>query len=512
MAMFGMIEVLMAVLAGGGGNDLLDYMPTKAYWQSKGVAVTAQAMQDELTPVSKEAIAALIKDLTGNDEAKRTAAAGRLAGVGISIMPQLEKAAAAAQGDPEKAGAIQQLIGRLYTARQAGAVRRLMAIRTLGQLKCRPALGTLKGLLKSKALFEAEYAAAAIAAIEGKAWKRPGAGAKTLAGDVWRLPANCGIVAQMTMPPGAPVDIAKLIKNVGQLPNGMTAEQIMAQGTKMLVMAAEVVGNIRFDSVTMGVAGDVGNRSGFAVFVGRGKYDSKTIAALIGEQGRRTKTETINGIDVVMPDNEVALIIPSDDMFVMCTGPNRQALPLGEVTSAIKSGKGGLTPARKLGKLIKTVDTSQPLWAAATITDAYQVAGPMISAFKTITLVGKPAKGGQLFTVTGKGTDADAVGAAVKEFTGHIAKGIGEVERQVQRGGPQSQLLKPILEFMKSMKAESNGTSATVTATLKGSATGAMLVMPMLMFTARASHDIKEMEGPPEAVPQDAPQPAPDRN
>ena len=238
MAMFPITQVLIAVLAGGGGNDLLDYMQTKAYWQIKGVAVTAEAMQVELTPPTARQIEALVADLTGDDETKRKAAAEKLSLLGMVILRKLEKAAVAAQGNPAKAGAIQELIGKLYTAGQAGAVRRLMAIRALGELKARPARGVLKGLLKSKTLFEAEYAAAAIAAIEGKAYTRPGVSAKTLVGDVWRLPAGCAIAGQYRMAPGAPVDVAKLIKGMEPLPGGMKSEDLIAQGTQVLVQAA----------------------------------------------------------------------------------------------------------------------------------------------------------------------------------------------------------------------------------------------------------------------------------
>lgn len=500
---FGMIQVLMAALAGGTGNDMLDYMQVKAYWQGKGVAVTAEAMQAELAPVSKDAIAGLVADLTGKDAAKRTAAAGKLASMGLAVLPQVEKAAEAAQGDPAVAGAIQDLIGKLYSSRLGGAVRRLMAIRALGELKARSALGVLKGLLTSKAPFEAEYAAAAIAAIEGKAYKRGGVAVKTLAGDIWRLPANCGIVGQFTMVPGAPVDVAKLVKGVGQLPNNMTPEQVVTQGTAMLVMAAEMTGNIRFDSVTMGVADNVGNKTGFVVFIARGKYNSKAMKALISDMGRRVKSETVNGYEVILPDNEVALIMPSDDILVFCAGSNRQALPLEELTTAIKTGVGGLKPTSDIGKLIKTVDTTRPLWAAATITDAYRgEGGPMIAAFKTMTLVGKAVKGGQLLTVTGRGTDANAVTAAVNQFNGHITQGQAELERQIQRGGPMSDMMKPMLEFLKSIKANAKGTSAGATATFKGSA---MMMAPLMLWGVSAH----EMADPPPMNVEDGVRKAP---
>ncbi len=290
------------------------------------------------------------------------------------------------------------------------------------------------------------------------------------------------------MTPGAPVDVAKLVKGVGQLPNNMTAEQLIAQGTAMLVMGAEMVGNVRFDSVTMGVSGDVGQDSGFVVFIARGKYNSKAISALISEMGRRVKTETVNGYEVIRPEREVALIMPSDDLLIFCAGPRDETLPLEALTAGIKTGEGGLKAGSEIGKLIKTVDTTAPLWAAATITDAYRQGGPMISAFKTMTVVGKVVKDGQAITLAGTGTDADAVTGAVNQLNGLITQGRTELEQQIQRGGPMSNMMKPMLEILNSVKTKTDGTSASVTATLKGST---LMMAPMMLFgvSANVAHD-----------------------
>jgi len=499
MAMFGMMEILMAVLMGGTSNDMLDYMQTQAYWQGKGVAVTAEVMQGELTPPGKGAIAALVADLTGKDEAKRTTAAGKLGSMGMAVLPDLEKAAAAAEGNPAVAGAIQELIGKLYSSRQGGAVRRLMAIRALGELKARPALGVLKGLLASKTPFEADYAAAAIAAIEGKAYKRPAPAAKTLAGDIWRLPAGCAIAGRFSMASGGPIDVAKLIKGIGQLPNGMTAEQAITQGTAMLVTAAEMTGNIRFDSVTMGVAGDVGNNTGFVVFIARGKYNSKAMKTLVSDMGGGVKTNTVNDMEVIVPDRNVALIMPSDDLLVFCAGPKPEVLPIEELTTAIKTGVGGLKPTSELGKVIATVDTTQPLWAAATITDTYRQAGPIISAFKTMTLVGKVVKDNQILTVTGQGTDAEAVTTAVNQLNGLIAMGQAEIDQQIQRGGQMVNMMKPIQEFLKSIKTQAKGTSASVTATLKGST---LMMAPLMLFGVSSARMVDHEVHNAQPIPQ----------
>jgi hypothetical protein len=482
MEMFGMIELLMAVLVGGSGNDMLDYMQPQAYWQGKGVAVTAPAMQAELKSASKETVAGLIADLTGKDAAKQTDAAGKLASMGPAARPQLEKAAAAARGDPETARAIQDLIGKLHRSGHSGAVRRLMAIRTLGELKARGALPVLKGLLRSKVLFEAEYAAAAIMAIEGKTCKRPGARPKAIVGDLWRLPANSGIAGQFRMAPGKPMDIAKLVKSVAAMPDGMTADQLIKQGTAMLVTAVEMTGNIRLDSVTIGVSAEIGDRTGFVAIFVRGKYNSKAISAMMSGMG--VKSDTVNGYKVLRPDHEVALLMPSDELLVFCAGPARDFLPIDDLTKAIKTGAGGFRSDSDLGKLIKTVDTTQPLWVAATITDAYRQALSLIAPFKTMTLVGKPVKDGQVVTLRGKGSDAAAVKAAADEFNGHITAAGTRGEQMMQHGGPHVDMMKPMFDFLKKLKAETKGSSASITVTFEKAAS---MLGPILMMVPRVA-------------------------
>ena len=36
--------MILLALLGGGGNDLLDFIPTQNYWQMRGVVLTAEAM------------------------------------------------------------------------------------------------------------------------------------------------------------------------------------------------------------------------------------------------------------------------------------------------------------------------------------------------------------------------------------------------------------------------------------------------------------------------------------
>ena len=42
------MALLLVLLSGGTGNDLLDYIHTQAYWNTKGVEVTVANMAKEL--------------------------------------------------------------------------------------------------------------------------------------------------------------------------------------------------------------------------------------------------------------------------------------------------------------------------------------------------------------------------------------------------------------------------------------------------------------------------------
>jgi len=469
--------LLMMLMGGGGGNDLLDFVQTRAYWGLQNVAVNVAAMKAELAAPRAGDLPALITDLTGDDAAGSGAAAARIRAIGLAALPQLEKAAADAQGKPAKAGAIQKLIGQLYANPKGPAVRRLMAIRALGELKQRDALPILKPLLKSKTLFEAEYARAAIAAIEGKPFTRPGLPAKERMKDVWLLPANCGVVAQMTMPPGKPVDFAKALKGAGAMSGGQAPPNILPQLTAMLAAAAGRVGNVRLDAVTIGMADNIGKRRSFVVSVARGRYDGKALRKVLLQVGR-SKTETIDGVEVFKPMGDIALFLPSDDRLVLVGGPTPDGIGLAvaQMIAAGKAGKGGLTAASAMGKLVKTVDTTAPVWAAARISETYRKTS-LLAPFDMITMVGKTAKGVENFKLVAVGKDAEKVAAAVKEFDGHMTKGRAETARQVKR----MPMYKPMADFAASIKAKADGAKATATASRKGGS--GFLMMPIMMFT-----------------------------
>src|SRR5690349_1598070 len=94
--------IFTMLLGGSSGNELLDLIPTDAYWKAKAVDVSVANIMLELNSIKPD------------DTSKET------------------------------------------------AVRRLMAIRTLGELKNADAIPTLKSQLDSKEMFVTAYAQRAL--------------------------------------------------------------------------------------------------------------------------------------------------------------------------------------------------------------------------------------------------------------------------------------------------------------------------------------------------------------
>lgn len=484
-----MMSFVMAfLLSGGTGADLLQFVPSDAYWKAQKVEVSVDAMILALgRPGDAAEVADLVTQLGDKQFKVRAAARAKLAAMGPSVLPLLAKAAEKAGDDPEVTTTLKELRAELGGKGAASAVRRLMAIRTLGDLKDAKAVAELKKLLDSKTAFEAEYAARAIAAIEGKPFKTPDA-AEAIRKDVWLLPKNCAIVGQACLPDLGIKGMDDLVGQLGDLLPKEAKDAMVAQVAAQLMQAADRVGNIRFTGGTMGVADNVGNRAGFAVFIIHGLYDRVAMAGVIkelaGRPGREMATEKIGDCEVLFPDREAAIMMPSNEQFAIVVGPGREQLPLKELADAFKAGKGGLGDNAEMAKLIKSVDPTANAWAIAQITDAYRaIPDPdvvkLIGPFKTIVATAKIGKDvvDVSLKATGDKDKAEAVAAAVEFANKGLAEGKQELAREVGR----MPMLKPIADFMDSIKIAADGANATASAQYKGSLIKAAFT-PVLMF------------------------------
>jgi len=498
MGMSPIAVVLMAIL-GGGGNDLLDYVPAKAFWRSQGVEVSTAALLGELKPTGAKAgdVAALIKQLGSAEQPQREQAQRRLAAMGPAVLPAIRKAAKSS--DAEVAVRAKALIEEIAKRAAARGVRRLMAIRTLGERKDAKALPPLRGLLKSKAAFEAEYARAAMAAIEGKAFKRPAASAKAMEADLWLLPGNCAAVGQYRLPAGRPIRPGQLAKMLAPMIPDDQAEKMLARMNEALISVAVQIGNVRVDGVTFGVADDVSDDSGHVVFVIRGLYDPAAVRAIVIDK-LRLQPEKVGQIELLRVEGNAAVILAGEDRLVFLAGPTREKLPVKEIAAALKAGKGGLGANKAMADLIKSTDRTGPVWAACRVTEAYRKA-PLLAAFQTIALTSKQKPKELHLTLSARGSDVVKVARAVNEFNAYVAEARRETDRMVER----MPAIKPLADFLGTIKVAADAAGATVIARLAGDPKSLLGIPAMMWSASDAPAPAAEGLAPPVPVPAPAP-------
>lgn len=468
---------LVLCLLTGGGNDLLDYLPTEAYWAHKRVAaISVETMTAQLAQPGAQDVAALVAELGSPDAAARDAAAVKLREVGPAALPQLREAAESPDAEVRRrARALARQVGGEAVAQ---GVRRLMAIRTLGELAKPQAVATLKPLLKSEELFVAEYAQAAIDAIERKrpAVSEGRAPAAAVLDDVWMLPAQCRAVAQLVPRSGSPIGFAEFMAAV-QADEEAEKDESAAQVTRMVLSLAEQIGNVRIDAATIGLAGNPASpnadgKPGSVTVIVRGKYNAAWVRELA--RANLVPVRQVDGVDVFEPDGEQAWLMPSDELFVFVASPSSDAIPVAEAVAAVKSGKGGLAGDEEMRKLVGTIDTEQILWGAAIVAPEQREL-PVAGAFDTVTLLGtREQKKTLRLTMTARGADAGGVAKAVEQINKHAKDSADFLE-----GMQVAPIVTLAMELLKTVRAKADGTTATLTAHIE-TTPAAILSLPML--------------------------------
>ncbi len=473
---YGYLTMVLCLLT-GGGNDLLDYLPTESYWAEKNVAVSVEAMAKELTPRPGVDVSKLIAELGAPDAATRDAAAQKIRETAAGASATKALTEAADSPDAEVRGRARALLRDLGGDEIERGVRRLMAIRTLGELGKPEALATLKPLLNSKELFEADYAKVAIDQLEGRA-PSPSAirpVAPRVAEDVWLLPADCKTVGQLVPRRGSPLGIAEfmaVMKGKDELKKNADA----ASAVHSVLEIAESIGNVRVDAATFGVSGTLVDRRarpapGYVALVVRGRYHSEYLRMLAKSAHYGAGDEA--GIEFFKPNEELTWLMPSDDVFVFLASPTGAAAPAAELARAVKAGKGPLSRDEAAHRRIEALDTKQILWGVSTVT-ADQKSMPVAESFDTITLSGTREAKTLKIRMTAKGSDPEKVKAAAEKAAKH-AKDSAEFLSGMQ----VAPIITMSMKLLQSVRVETNDTSATLTAQLE-TTPAAILSLPVL--------------------------------
>jgi hypothetical protein len=495
MSEFSILGLIFALFA-NGPNDLLDYIPSDAYWQQKGVAVSVETMTQELKAAPPvQDISKLIEDLGSLDVNVRQETQSKIEAMGPGVLPQLEKAAQST--DAEVATRAKESIDKLKGSGKAGAVRRLMAIRALGESKDKKAIDALTPLLASKDMFEADYAAAAIGTIEGKPVVRSQPDAKTRAADINSLPEHLGVVAQgiQLRPAGKVPSVEEALKTLMPLERmgrgGMPQEQFVAGA----IMVAERAGNLRVDSLTVGLSENVGDQSGYVMMIFHGQYDQEAARTsffeFLHQEMQRRPPEyqpqalDIGGVPAVQqPGREQPTLLFLDTQHLaFIVGPGAPSVIPG-IVADMKSGTGKIAQDEGMAKLLKEVDTTKPIWAVTRINDSFRQAPPL-AAFDSIIATAE-AKGADVeVNLTATGSDAAKVKAAVDSFNLLLAPLVPSLSKGVAQQTPKppgiDQTLENAIASLKTIKITAAGAKATGTATVK-EANQTIMLMPVSAY------------------------------
>ncbi|MFT5905126.1 MAG: hypothetical protein ACI9E1_000719 [Cryomorphaceae bacterium] len=355
--MMGMQEMLMALLfaafGGASGNELLDFVDADSYFKSKGVEMTVESMMLE---------------------AKK----------------------------PD--------VGADASAKEA-AVRRLLAIRTLGNLKDKKALGALNSFVDSKEMFVSDYAKSAIAKVTGKPLAINEAKLDQWKSNLPLLPKNTGAVLNLKL--GSLNGNAGLMQKFKEMKNIKGMEKMLGEMKKGMIDEAypviERIGNVRVDSITVAVAENVGNETGWVIGIINGEYDKLAIKDFVNQDmADGMDRKQVGSAAYFLPEDTVAFAFQDNHTISFIAGPGVEVLPLSEVQTAIDTKNQTITFSENLQKLIEKTNTKGNLCAAGLVTGE-MVNTPFIKEFATFRLEtelkGKVING----TIIGEGKDAKLV-------------------------------------------------------------------------------------------------------
>ncbi len=484
------ISVVMLLLSLVGDNELLNYVSTQDYWKNQQVKVEAATMLAYLKAPEKPGdTSAAIKDLGSDDFKVREAATAKLVEMGPGIIPQVQPLTESK--DAEISQRAKDIIAKLNKKTAAQSANKLMAIRTLGELKSKEALPALEKLTDSKEPFVADQAKRAIAAINGKMIELAKVDAQALAGDVYLLPKNVALVAQASANFGKPTSGAKLIEMLlAQAPEGSNKEEITAKVSEGTLKALEMVGNIRRDGVTMGLADEMGRNketgkeSGFVVLIARGQYDPAKVKAAILDAGKdRMASTTIEGIEAITPTEQgrgekMVILMPSSQMIVFSVGPTKDCVPVKELAAALKAGKGTFGENADMVKLVKGVKAGCPIWGVVRMSESYKQDEKILANVDSAMLTTEVKDGVIKAAVTFEGTDDEKVKTAKGNLDEALASAKKEMDRMAGR--------MPAFKVIGDIKTSLDGKKMSATLELKDEDLKSGLVgLVTSMFSAR---------------------------
>jgi len=475
------IGFVMMLMVGNGGGELLDMIDTKAYWAQQGQTPSVELMTSY---ISKEDVTTgagqidkLIAQLGAAAFEDRENASAKLIAIGADARPALTKAKQS--DDPEIALRAEEILDKISGKDKPANVRKLMAIRALGELGDKAAFPALQKLLKSEEPFVAEYAQRAINQLEGKKRVLKRVPDAVMAKDLALLPAEVGMVMQVNAQAGAMVTLDELLQQ-GMLPPGTDASGIKQQMAEELTKVAATTGNFRIEAATIGLGPKADDQDFYGILILRGKCDRAALIAAMRREGPFRGSDEYKGFTVHhMHDAAIIEISNEQLIFVVAENPEK---PVKLMVEAIKAGKGGVMTNKAMVELIKK-NKAKPhdAWMAVVMNPTYRQAA-ILAPFDTIRVVAdRTREGGMALKLNADGQDEVKTAAAIKEFI----QGRDWAVQQMQPMAAMMPAMQKTVDALKAIKPKQDDGSVEIETKLDINA-GAMSIMPMMMFGVRA--------------------------
>lgn len=508
MSFFSIIGFLF-LLIGHGQTDLLDNVPTEAYWKAKQVTVTTELLLTELkapavkgdgskvlTAEEKAQIEQAIKDLASEDFDVRVKARKLLTEAGSSIREQLTQAQFSEE--PKIASYCKNLLGKMSTKVREREVRKLMVIRTLGERKATAAVPTLTELTSSKESFVADYASRALAQIAGKTWT-PKRDTDTAENDVLLLPANTGVLAQLTSTEKFVIGTSRIQEMTPALyleKMKVTKEQFGTEIGNLYLSMAEQVGNVRVDHVTLGVSDDIGQSGGWVTVIVDGQFDGKHADQIVDglfsgiSRGYGPKLVKRTEGDLMILENappappttdgdgamtrpmmhsreQICFITKGDHrlVFLVAGSDTSMAQVKESVLKALAAdkGQGGIEDNEEIGKLIKQVDRTQELWVVATKVPSPLKRVPWFAGIDS-GFGGAAVKDGVIdWQIQGTGSDPAAVAGSVDALNQDLQREMASAKEYLTRRPQEAEMINQVVAVWETIKGTAQDNQATVT-------------------------------------------------
>ena len=480
MAIF---PLLFALAFGGfGGGDLLDLMTCDGYWKAKQVTVTPEQLAaDAKAPPAPADIGPLVKDLGSEQFKVRQEAREKIEAMGPAVLEQVLPLAKAK--DQEVAAIAQELIETFTKHAREREVRRLMAIRTLGEKKEKSGLPVLRDALTSKDLFVADYASKAIALIEGT--PVPARVRADTSKDAWRLPADlCAVIHVGGAGSGEFPTIEKLVTQM-PMEFGPAAEggpdprkMMVDEAYKSMLGVIERIGNARVDGLTVGVAADIGDAhdnappakedapaappedSGFVALIARGTFDHAAVVAALAEAAHDQVKITLDGdAHVLTAEGHAMGRLIGNNLAAVVVGPDDKHMKapaaLLKASLAAEGAKGTLADG-PLAADAKTLDMKGPVWGLLKPTASMKKNAAFLACYDRITLSTARTEKEIAFTITAEGTDAEAIKASVENVKAQLKTAAESVKPMIE----QMPAMKVYADVIESIQIEATPTKA----------------------------------------------------